>query len=478
MTTYSHYQQAVFQFVQQGEGNAIVEAVAGSGKTTTLVQAVQLAQGSSVFLAFNKSIATELKSRGVNARTFHSLCYSPVLKAVGAHEVDTNKLKRICNQNLSAHKNHVYSAFIIKLVGLARQVGIGCLVPNIEAAWLSIITNHNLEPDNELAELGEAVTLASQLLTWSNETGACDFDDLLYLSVKHGVRLPQFDYVFVDEAQDTNAIQRAILRKIMKPTSRLIAVGDPAQAIYGFRGADSDSLNLIASEFNCIRLPLSITYRCPTKVVKHAQQWVQHLEAADGAAEGEVTTLQAWNEVGFNYGDLIVCRTTKPLVKLAFRLITNRIPATVMGREIGQGLKGLIIKMKANDLEQLEANLENYLARETQKAIAKMDDSKAEAVRDRVECITTLIEMLPEDNRTIGGLYNVIDEIFTDNGNAVTLATIHKSKGLEADRVFWLEYEQCPPRWVKGGWQLQQEYNLCYVATTRAKKSLYLLPAI
>ncbi|MBN6046748.1 UvrD-helicase domain-containing protein, partial [Citrobacter sp. ku-bf4] len=118
-----------------------------------------------------------------------------------------------------------------------------------------------------------------------------DFDDLLYLAVKDGISLPKFDFIFVDEAQDTNAIQRALLRKIMRKGSRIVAVGDPAQAIYGFRGADSESLNLIAEEFDAIKLPLSISYRCSTSVVSYAQQWVSHIQAAPGAKAGEVQEL-------------------------------------------------------------------------------------------------------------------------------------------------------------------------------------------
>jgi len=54
----------------------------------------------------------------------------------------------------------------------------------------------------------------------------------------------------------------------------------------------------------------------------------------------------------------------------------------------------------------------------------------------------------------------------------VTLATIHKSKGLEADRVWWLNASACPASWARQPWQKQQERNLCYVAATRAKAEL------
>jgi superfamily I DNA/RNA helicase len=300
-----------------------------------------------------------------------------------------------------------------------------------------------------------------------------DFDDLLYLAVKDGISLPKFDFIFVDEAQDTNAIQRALLRKIMKKTSRIVAVGDPAQAIYGFRGADSESMNLIAEEFNAKRLPLSISYRCPSSVVTYAQQWVSHIQAAPGAQAGEVLELGSkWNTDIFQANDLVVCRKTAPLMSLAFRMLRSRVPVMVMGREIGAGLKSLINKMNARDIDNLVTKLEAWRDREVEKATAKKDDAKVEALEDKVGAILCLIDSMSENERTVPALLNTLDALFADKKNVTVLATIHKSKGLEAKRVFWLDRSQCPAKWVKQDWQKQQEVNLCYVAATRAMESL------
>ncbi|ARB11211.1 putative UvrD superfamily I DNA helicase [Pseudomonas phage JG054] len=470
---WSPLQHDIFNFVEHGQGNAIVEAVAGSGKSTTIVEALKRVTGSSIFLAFNKSIAEELKARGVNARTFHSLTYGPVTQARGVRTVDTDKLRRLCDAKLKGEDAAIYGSFISKLVGLGRQVGIGCLVPDLPQTWMDICIHHDLEPDHDLADLGRAIELASELLQHSNESSMVDFDDLLYLAVKDGISLPKFDFIFVDEAQDTNAIQRALLRKIMRKGARIVAVGDPAQAIYGFRGADSESLNLIAQEFDAVRLPLSITYRCPTSVVKYAQQWVSHIQAAPGAREGEVLELgRDWNMTTFKANDLVVCRKTAPLMTLAFKFLRARVPVMVMGREIGAGLKSLINKMNARSLEHLEQKLEAYRDREVEKALAKKDDAKVEAIEDRISCITCLIDSMPEDQRTIPALLNTLDTLFADKRNAVVLATIHKAKGLEAKRVFWLDRSQCPAKWARQDWQRQQEVNLCYVAATRAMESL------
>lgn len=472
--TWSTYQQAIFTFAQNEKGNAVIEAVAGSGKSTTLEELCKRLKGNGILLAFNKAIAEELKARGINARTFHSLCFSPVMKARGVNQPELDKLHKLCKEKMKSHEFTLYAAFAKKMVGLARQVGIGCLVPDTEMAWIDICDHHDIELENDGGNLADGINFARALLDWSNASNMVDFDDMLYFAVKDGITLPKFDYILIDEAQDTNAIQRAILRKLIKQGTRVFAVGDPAQAIYGFRGADSNSLNMIAEEFNCKRLPLSITYRCPQVVVRYAQQWVDHIQARDGAPEGELAHLgMDWSDATFQAGDLVVCRKTAPLIQFAFKMIRANKPVMVLGREIGQGLKALIKKMNARDIEHLEEKLEAYMVREIEKARAKGNESQMDAIADKVGCILFLVNNLKEDRRDIPSLEAGIDYLFANKDHAVICATIHKSKGLEADRVFWLDRDQCPAQWARKEWQQEQERNLCYVATTRAKKALY-----
>lgn len=480
--TWSKYQSTIFDFVKTGSGNAIVKAVAGSGKTTTIVEALSQVYGTSIFLAFNKDIAEELKARGVNARTFHSLTYMPVTKFKGTKKVEPNKLRLLIKKHFTGHDNVYYGTLAAKLVGLARQTGVDCLVPDTEAVWYDIIEHHNIELESERDSDGKPITLARlvelsrAMLQVSNNSEMVDFDDLLYFAVKFGIQLPKFDYIFVDEAQDTNAIQRAILRMIMKKTSRLVAVGDPAQAIYGFRGADSESINLIKSEFNCVELPLTVSYRCGTKIVDYAQGWVSHIEAAPDAHEGEVVELgEKWNIDMLTKDDLVVCRTTKPLIALAYKCLIARKPVYVKGKEIGEGLKSQIIKMDATSIDDLALALGEWVGREVDKAKAKMQDDKAAAFEDKYDAIMCLINSMPEGKRTIPALLETIDELFRSKDDAVTLSTIHKAKGLESPVVFWLNSSQCPSKWAKLPWMQEQERNLCYVAVTRAIHKLVLI---
>ncbi len=474
---WSANQNAVFDFVEHGTGNAIVNAVAGSGKTTTIVEALSRVQGSSIFLAFNKSIAEELKARGVNARTFHSLTYSPVTRLKNTRQVDPDKLRKIMRLEFKGNDEIVYGSFCTKLVSLAKQVGMGALIRETPDIWMHLVDFHDLEVDHEDGDLGRGMQLASHLLQLSNESPMVDFDDLLYLAVKEGLSLPKFDFVFVDEAQDTNAIQRAILRKIMIPgRSRMVAVGDPAQAIYGFRGADSNSLRLIAEEFDAIELPLTVSYRCATSIVAHARTWVDHIEPAPTAPVGLVEHLGTdWNPNRFQALDLIVCRTTKPLVSLGYKLLRAHVPARILGKEIGRSLCTLIEKQKAKGVDALVAKLEIWREREVEKARARQDEGKVDAVHDKVDAIVCLIEGLPETKRTIPALLEVIGTLFSDAAGTVTLATIHKAKGLEAETVYWLNSSQQPCKWAKQEWQQDQERNLCYVAATRAKSRLVLI---
>lgn len=473
-TRWSPYQTSIFAFIESGTGNAIVEAVAGSGKSTTIIEGMKKARGTVIFLAFNKAIADELKAKGVNARTFHSLVFGPVMRAKNAQNPTMDKLRRLCRENMSQTDFKLYAAFAQKLVGLARQQGVGFLTPDTIDTYRAIAAHHDIEPESDDADLQTAFEFAQELLKWSNESHMVDFDDMLYWAVRDNISLPKFDFVFVDEAQDTNMIQREILRKIMRPESRMIAVGDPAQAIYGFRGADAESLQSIAREFNAITLPLSISYRCPASVVKYAQQWVSHIQARPGAPDGVVQHHETkWDTSIFQPHDLVVCRKSAPLLQVAFKCIRANIPVQVLGKEIGDGLKTLIRKMNARNLDQLTEKLQAYMMREVEKARREDDEAKMEAITDKVGCILFLIEGLKEDRRDIPSLESGIDYLFKDKETCVKLCTIHKSKGLEAERVFWLDRNACPARWARREWQQVEEVNLCYVAATRAKRELH-----
>jgi DNA helicase-2/ATP-dependent DNA helicase PcrA len=483
MRTPSPFQQAIYDAIVNPQGNLIINAVAGSGKTTTLVGAAERVPSTArcVFLAFNKSIATELGQRlpqHFQARTFHSLCYSPVTRALGVKQVNADKLRDIIREKLDEDVAKMYGPFIRRLVGLARNAGIVCLIPDELEVWEALVEQHDLSVDSENASIEEGINFAREVLKLSNQRDECDFDDLLYFAVLKQIALPKFDWVFVDEAQDTNAIQRELLRKIMKPSTRLVAVGDPAQAIYGFRGADSNSMNLIAEEFRCAELPLSVTYRCATSIVEYAQDFVPEIQAREGAPAGSVNALETeWRLQQLHADDLVVCRTTAPLIDLGWKLMRARIPLRILGRDIGDGLIALVKKCdkRGGNVDAMVERLEAWRDREMKKAQAKGQESKAEAIEDKANAILLLAADLPERNRSVAEIVRIIGSLFEGDGNRVTLSTVHKAKGLEANVVWWLGRSLCPSRWARQEWQQQQERNIMYVAITRAKAVLNMI---
>ncbi len=497
----SVYQQPFFDFIADPTaGSAVVIAVAGSGKTTTLLQALKLIPPDETvqFYAFNKAIADELfrriprSYRHVRASTFHSAGNRALLKwfGVNAFEPTNRKISQICRQELTFSERTRYESVIVKLVSLAKSSGIRTYVQADEPqAWQDLIDHHDLYLDDRTAKEEEAIRLARELLTRSIELAESDllldFDDQLYLPILWNLPIEQRRWVFVDEAQDTNAIRRELLAKSLEDGGRLVAVGDPGQAIYGFTGASHDAIELIKERWRCKEFPLSVCYRCPAKVIEQAQLIVPQIEAREDAPEGIVAELSV-PELLQTFGpeDAVLCRNTAPLVDLAYNALGRGIGVQILGRDLGKGLIVLLDKMRADGIDELDTALRAYRDRECRKQRERGNDAKAEAIADRVDGLLAIIDHLPEKDRSLEALRATIDRLFGDEDERtadrgqvrrLTLSTVHKAKGREWPKVGILQPELLPAWWAKQPWQQQQEKNLQYVAYTRATEALYFL---
>lgn len=473
MTTPSIQQQAFYDWIQNGSGSCILEAVAGSGKTTSLIEALSLMQGSIFFGAYNKKIADEIKARAPKReRLFISTMHAAGFKAWKAVaprcEVDDRK----CLKLLTAMgANPSTQDAVLKLVSLAKQAAFGVVEGN---NWFALIDHFDVDCGE--TPPGTVVREAQELLKQSiaADSRVIDFDDMIYAPLVHKCRVFEHDWVLIDEAQDTNASRRALALRLLKRGGRLVAVGDRHQAIYGFTGADADSLGAIGAAVNAQEMPLTVSFRCPQEVVKYAQNWVHHIQAAPSAPAGVVRAGDAMKEA--TIGDAILCRFNAPLITAAYAFIAAGKPAKVEGREIGNGLKALARKWRVRSLVELEARLETYCERETAKLRAKEKESAAVAVEDKVQCLLFLIQRQQNVGGDLVGLIAEIDALFADEGdtsNRIILSSIHKSKGREWARVFWLQTGPSP--WARKEWEVEQENNLCYVAATRAKAELVLV---
>lgn len=489
---WSKFQEAVFAFVREGSGSAVVEAVAGSGKTTTLVEAVKLMQGDVAVMAYNKKMGDELKVRlsgvsNANAGTCHSFGLKAFTKSGIRPNIDARKVGNIVGTLLKKEEEFMF-AFICKLVGLAKDAGIGILCDLEDLTqWQRLIDHHDLSIENGDVDYGKAIELAITTLQKSNaDKNTIDFGDMIYMPLFFKLKVDQYDWVLIDEAQDTNPTRRALAKAMLKPSGRLVAVGDPRQAIFGFTGADHDALDLIREEFKAITLPLSTCYRCGKNIIAHAKQWNSTIEAHDGNGEGKVTQtrfedfLKNVESLNLSGKDGIICRKNAPLMDLAFSLIRKGIACRVEGKDIGAGLKALAQKWKVQDLNKLSERLNGFRNREVEKLMQKGQEIKAEQISDKVETLFVLIARCKEQNRhSVSDLVSLINSMFSDsddkftNKNLVTLSSVHKSKGLEWNRVFLLGREQfMPSKYAKKDWQKGQEQNLIYVAVTRAISEL------
>jgi len=465
----SPYQARIFDWVENGRGSAIVNAVAGSGKTTTIVRAL--------------SRVPNVDLSQVRAGTFHSVGYNAVTKKLGLRgdrlSPDGAKVRKLLRDRLGELDYSAYGDFVSQLVGLAKGEGIGAIRPDVEGAWYELVAHHDLFLDEENATEARAVELARSALGWSNEvaaSGSIDFDDMLYLPLLWKLRLWQNDWVFIDEAQDTNPVRRALAKLALRPGGRLVAVGDDRQAIYGFTGASYDAIDLIRHEFDAVDLPLTVSYRCSRAVVEKAREVVPHVEPAPDAPEGKVHGLSLDEALKvLTLHDAILCRNTAPLIELAYGLVARGVGCRVLGREIGAGLVALVKRMRAKGLENLQEKLEAFRDREVAKHTAKGEEGKAEAVSDRVACVLTVVAHLDEASRTVPALVERIESMFSDSNGVLTLSTQHKAKGREWERVAILDPHRNPSKWARQDWQRLQELNLMYVAWTRAKVELIFL---
>lgn len=485
--TWSRYQQDIFQYFQCGVCNAVVDAVAGSGKTSTIIEGLKHldSQASACVVAFNKIIVEELGRRvpeGVRVATFNSIGHRALLKGSGINLKPDSKLLRESAKDLAAKlnlpllKRARYVDDGCAMVSRAKNLGVPRLLPDSAETWREIAEQVDALGDKDTCEF------AAQLLERSVEMAGKDnrisFDDQIYLPLLHEVALPQFDLVAVDEAQDLNPVQHALLGRMLRPGGRLIAVGDPRQAIYAFRGADAESFASIRSRFECHELPLYVCYRCSRAVVEYAQSLVPHLESFAGAPPGEVRegVHPAWETLRPGE-DVVLCRNNAPLAKLALSLLARGIAARIAGREdYARGLKKVVERCRERSLPGVQGELKEWLDAEIKRLVAADKPEKIEAVEDRYECLVAVIRSLPP-RATVEDLESRLDGLFSDpdRRGALELATIHKAKGREWARVFVLKPGLMPSRWAKSDTAKAQERNLQYVCFTRAKYGLYLL---
>lgn len=471
----SEYQQAIFDWVTKWVATSesrslIVEALAGSGKTTTGVEMLKLVPTNQdvLFVAFNKHIATELAKRApshVKVSTYHSLGYSSVRQAFGDVRVDENKVDNILSSIMDKYVYKPIFSTIKQLVSLVKANLTGTSVSEL----LDMADHYGIElnGDSELI----FSTVAKVVGMSGSMTAVIDYDDMCWMPVAQSLPMKQYDFLFIDEAQDTNKVQIALALKSIKENGRIVAVGDRHQSLYGFRGADVNAIPNLIESLEADVLPLSITYRNPKLVVELVNQKFPEipLQAADWAKDGVIRYIHASEAlIEYKAGDMVLCRCNAPLVEPAFALIRRGVKAIIRGRDIGSNLLSLVRKMRVNSLQDLITKLTEYKVKEMAKLQAAEKNNQAQSLEDKVDTIIALSDGID----TIVELEDRIETIFSDDQAGVVFSSVHRAKGLEAEKVYLLHPELMPHKSAKKDWEVQQERNIEYVALTRTLSEL------
>lgn len=485
--------------------NVVTTARAGSGKTFTLVEGVKRVKGRKTpgiigsvqqeevwqwmlkgskpgticFVAFNKSIAEELGRQlphGCQAMTLHSMGFSAVKKAYGKSTKlckwkTNNILEDYLGQDLREVQQDrpTFVEGVIKLVASCKQT---LTDPTDVDALDALASTYDILLNGDREAIFEAVPeILERSRTWTHEI---DFNDMIWLPVANGLPCFVNDLLLVDEAQDLNRCQQALA---MQCGRRIVLCGDNRQAIYGFAGADVESIprmvGFLEETKNGVKeLKLTETRRCGKKIVELANQIVPDLTAHKDNPEGIIRNARledAIQEMGND--DMVLCRVNAPLIALCFKLIKSGVKANIKGRDIGDGLIALIKKSKAVSVDGLIDWVDDFFQRESQRLAKRKNvaDSALIALEDKKACIMAFCE----GATNLGEVRDAIKNMFSDNNGAgVLLSSVHRAKGLEAQRVFILEPGLMPHPMAKQTWEQEQEQNIKYVAITRAINEL------
>jgi DNA helicase-2/ATP-dependent DNA helicase PcrA len=491
---WSPYQRAIFDYIEHEHGHLVVEAAAGSGKSTTLIKCLDFIPNNDKVLltAFNTDIVNELKKKtsdrpNVEVRTLHGLGLLFIKKNIPQasaipepFKYDSfikNNIKELTSINTYTLRGREYFRY---LDNIKKFVDFGRYYLCQTVRDLDFI-----EERYGIDTIADEKEVALKVMEWGkNALETIDYTDMVWLpNVLYLKPLGLlFDFIMVDECQDMNKAERELVLKCFKMGTRMMSVGDSSQMLYAFSGGDPESFNALKSIPNTKCLPLSISYRCGKSIVDFAKKIVPTIEAADNAVDGQVVKNVSLDAV--KDGDMILCRNNAPLVQIYNEFLKLGKKSFIRGKDIGNNLKAIVKSTKQDELnadckaDGVFVRLYDDLFVSRNKLMEKFGIDAETAmnspqIQNKLDMINAL-EILAEGIKTSEEIIEKIDEIFPkrDKKDGISLSTIHKAKGLEANNVFIACDSLMPSKSAKKDWEIRQEYNLMYVAYTRAKHIL------
>jgi DNA helicase II / ATP-dependent DNA helicase PcrA len=459
--------------------HVIINALAGAAKTSTLKFLCKyLPIEPTLSVAFNKRIADEMAKvlpGHVRCATMNSVGHRVWAAATGKRLIletkkNYNLTKNYIDSQLKGRdKTSAWDIFgdITKTISRAKLSG---YVPSGTGGGRSILTEEDFFASLEEAPDQWFIGIVNHCLREGIAQaygGLIDFDDQIYMPTLFGGSFPSHRRVMVDETQDLSPLNHAMITKLVGPSTQLIAVGDPWQSIYAFRGADTKSMAGMRERFDMHEMTLSISFRCPRSVVRNAHDRVPHMRWPEWAIEGTVEALPSWSASDIPDNSAIICRNNAPLLSTALALLKARRGVHLVGTDLGPQLVKTLKKLSPNPALPRAAVHEAIDAWEQEK-MRKARDSGT--IADRAECLRVFANF----GETLGAAITYCELLFSAKGH-IQLLSGHKAKGLEWDTVYHLDPHRIPSPWAKEGEALEQELNVRYVIETRPKKALFLV---
>jgi superfamily I DNA/RNA helicase len=486
-------QQTVYDTWTTTDYNLLIQSVAGSGKTTTLMGILERCEYRTLFLAFNKSIQEEIQGKieqngyaHAKAMTIHSLGLLSIRNHYGSGNVIINNNKSWqLMKDLERFNKRLFGSLIWE-----ERAKISMTIMEMNDLSRVFLTNDMKELFGFMKQMdkfyfehpnleqlwNEFITLREQ--TYTGSKIEIDFNDMIYLVVREKIMIAvQPYYLMIDEVQDLSFAQHQFIHLLVNQgdIEKWVKIGDRRQSIYGFSGAYGNSFDLIKEEPNVIEVALDVCYRCPQLVVDEANKVYNVMEGfkQEPGIVDNITDVSLIQE-----GSMVICRNSTPLIDLYFQLLSLNKKVFIKGDDILASITKFLKPYSYKTVDETKRKIASELTR-LERIENKNDDERFKLYRlkqNYSNFILLITHLVIGDNK-IEVLLQSLKQLFaeTDDESVITLCTIHKSKGLEADVVYILNEFLIPSKFAKSPMQLEQEQNLKYVARTRAKKELYYL---
>src|SRR5712664_1395774 len=480
--TNTEEQDAILAAAKASQSNLMISALAGTGKTSTLLHIERaMPRGPILYLVFNTDNALkamsldQLKDERKQVRPGHSLdqadrmlsttkvrTFNSMGHRIWANgkrlSVDGKKCNVIMQEIITKapkdYKNTLWGVYHEVLSGVGLAKALGYIPPGQAMEGKKLINrtsfHHSLEelPDELTADLIDTVLTRSIKLSYE---GPITCNAQIYMPALFGGAYPQFPPVLVDEYPDLSPVNHALLKKLVR--GRLIGVGDPWQNIYGFRGAKAGGIEEATEAYACQELPLSISFRCPSEIVRNVHWHVPHFKWFTEGGQVERPSRIHIDDIDDN--TTIICRNNAPLLGFAFRLLAAGRSVSIAGSDIGPRLIGIMKKLGPETLGRAGV----------MDSIAEWEADKLEKQSRTATDMAACMRVFAKQGTTLSNAIAYAEHIFKQEGT-ILLTTGHKAKGLEWPNVIHLD------PWLMRKEPSSQNKNLDYVVSTRSSDRL------